>query len=70
GIFIKETAQSNGIGKQLLSYVKKIKTNLSLKVYQKNVRAISFYQRERFLIKTESIDDSTNEKEFVMNWNK
>ncbi|MCM1263109.1 MAG: N-acetyltransferase [Butyrivibrio sp.] len=70
GIFIKETAQSNGIGKQLLNYVKKIKTNLSLNVYQKNTRAISFYQRERFFIKTENIDNSTNEKEFVMNWNK
>lgn len=70
GIFVKETAQSNGIGKQLLNYTKKIKTNLSLSVYQKNVRAISFYQREGFFVKTENIDDGTYEKEFVMNWNK
>lgn len=68
GIFIKEAVQSNGIGKQLLNYVKSIKTNLSLSVYQKNVRAISFYQREQFVIQTENIDVSTNEKEFIMGW--
>lgn len=68
GFFIKENEQSKGIGKQLLNYVKEIKTNLSLSVYQKNVRAISFYQRENFFIQTEKIDDSTNEKEFIMNW--
>lgn len=70
GIFIKETVQSNGIGKQLLDYVKRIKDNLSLSVYQKNERAISFYQREQFVIQTENIDISTNEKEFIMGWTK
>lgn len=70
GIFIEEVARSKGIGKQLLNYVKEIKTVLSLSVYQKNVRAVSFYQREQFIIQSENIDDSTNEKEFIMNWNK
>lgn len=69
GIFVQENAQSRGIGKQLLNYVKEIKTTLSLKVYQKNVRAISFYQREQFLIQSENIDDN-NEKEFIMSWKK
>lgn len=69
GIFVQENAQSRGIGKQLLNYVKEIKTILSLKVYQKNVRAISFYQREQFLIQSENIDDN-NEKEFIMSWKK
>ncbi len=70
GIFIKETVQSNGIGKQLLNYVKRIKNNLSLSVYQKNERAILFYQREQFVIQTENTDISTNEKEFIMGWSK
>lgn len=67
GIFVQENAQSRGIGKQLLNYVKEIKTTLSLSVYQKNVRAISFYQREQFIIQSENIDDN-NEKEFIMSW--
>ena len=69
GIFVQENVQSRGIGKQLLNYVKEIKTTLSLKVYQKNVRAISFYQREQFIIQSENIDDN-NEKEFIMSWKK
>lgn len=70
GIFIKEAAQSNGIGKQLLNYVKELKSVLHLRVYQKNVRAVSFYLREQFTIRSESMDDNTNEKEFIMNWSK
>lgn len=35
GIFVKETAQSKGIGKQLLDYMKKVKSTLKLNVYQK-----------------------------------
>lgn len=68
GIFITELAQSKGIGKQLLNFVKKIKSTLSLSVYQKNERAISFYQREQFIIQSENMDDSTNEKELIMKW--
>lgn len=70
GIFVRNGAQSKGIGKQLLDYVKNIKSGLSLSVYQKNVRAISFYQREHFVIQSENIDDDTAEKEFVMAWNR
>lgn len=70
GIFIREALQSRGIGKQLLNYVKKIKSIMSLRVYQKNTRAITFYQREQFVIRSENIDDSTNEKEFIMTWSK
>lgn len=69
GIFVQENAQSRGIGKQLLNYVKEIKTTLSLSVYQENMRAISFYQREQFIIQSKNIDDN-NEKEFIMSWKK
>ncbi|MDE5908297.1 MAG: N-acetyltransferase [Lachnospiraceae bacterium] len=68
GIFIKEFAQSNGIGKQLLDYVKTLKSKLSLSVYQKNTRAIRFYQRESFVIQSENTDENTKEKEFIMIW--
>ena len=68
GIFVKEAAQSNGIGKQLLDYAKDIKSALSLNVYQKNERAVRFYQRENFNIHCENIDDNTGEKEFAMIW--
>lgn len=68
GIFVCEEAQSNGIGKQLLDFVKGIKTELSLRVYKKNVRAVRFYQRENFTVYSEGTDESTGEKEYVMIW--
>lgn len=70
GIFVKESARSKGIGKQLLDYAKERKTKLSLSVYQKNRRAVRFYQREHFIIQAENIDNETNEKEFKMVWHK
>lgn len=70
GVFVKETMQSKGIGKMLLDYVKNFKTTLTLSVYQKNKKAIRFYLREKFSIKSENVDDNTEEKEFIMVWNR
>ena len=68
GIFVSDEMQSRGIGKMLLDYIKDKKDRLQLKVYQKNVRAMSFYQREGFTIQSESMDKFTGEKEYVLNW--
>lgn len=68
GIFVRNGAQSKGIGKQLLDYVKCIKPRLRLSVYEKNTRAIYFYQREKFMVQSETVDENTNEKELVMSW--
>ena len=68
GIFVSDEMQSRGIGKMLLDYIKDKKDRLQLKVYQKNVRAMSFYQREGFTIQSERMDEFTGETEYVMNW--
>ena len=68
GSFVSDEMQSRGIGKMLLDYIKDKKDRLQLKVYQKNVRAMSFYQREGFTIQSEEMDEFTGEKEYVMNW--
>ena len=70
GLFVKETVQSNGIGKRLMDYVKNRKIELCLGVYQKNMRAVRFYLRENFLIQAEEIDEDTDEKEYIMRWEK
>ena len=46
--------------------VKELKRQLTLSVYQKNTRAVKFYQRERFEISESSTDLNTGEKEHVM----
>ena len=68
GIFVADETQSQGIGKRLLDHMKAIKDTLHLSVYQKNTRAIRFYQREGFVIQHEGSDESTGEKEYTMLW--
>lgn len=68
GIFVSDEYQSQGIGARLLNYIKNKKPKLSLRVYRKNIRAISFYQREGFEIQSEALDEATGEKEYVMVW--
>ena len=68
GIFVWRGAQSRGIGKCLMEYVKDRRHALSLSVYQKNTRALRFYQREQFEIAYEGTDPHTGEKEYIMTW--
>lgn len=68
GIFVSGEMQSQGIGKRLLDHIKAGKDTLRLNVYQKNTRAIRFYQREGFVIQREGLDESTGEKEYAMLW--
>ena len=68
GIFVSDEMQSQCIGKILINYVKDKRKKLFLNVYQKNTRAISFYQREDFKIRCSGIDDATGEKDYLMTW--
>ena len=68
GIFVSGEAQSQGIGKRLLDFVKGRKERLCLTVYRKNARATRFYQREGFVIQRERPDENTGEPEYEMTW--
>lgn len=68
GIFVAGKAQSQGIGKSLLDFLKVKKPELHLNVYQKNTRAIRFYEREDFHIQSEGLDEATGEKDYAMTW--
>lgn len=70
GIFVLDQYQKRGIGKALLNHVKARKEHLSLNVYQKNLNAILFYQREGFCVQYEDVDKNTGEKEYRMVWNR
>ena len=70
GIFVSDKMQSQGIGEILLNYAKGRRNKLLLNVYQKNTRAISFYQREEFIIQYGGLDEATGEKDYVMVWQK
>lgn len=68
GVFVAKAARSKGIGKALLEYAKSRKPCLDLSVYQKNERALAFYQREQFTVQSEGIDEDTNEADIQMLW--
>ena len=68
GIFVRKEARSKGIGKALLDFIKEKKQELTLNVYQKNVRAVRFYERQGFQIIDRYMDKNTDEKEYLMRW--
>lgn len=68
GIFVRSEARSRGLGRQLLDRAKEVRNRLVLNVYQKNVRALSFYRREGFRVLDEGTDRATGEGEVQMVW--
>lgn len=70
GIFVRQSARSQGVVKQLIHYVKDRKERLILHVYEKNKRAIHFYEREGFVVVSWGMDGDTGETEYVMEWKK
>lgn len=70
GIFISIDHQSGGIGSRLLNYVKGNHDELSLKVYEKNKRAVDFYLREGFVVTEKQEDKENGEVEYQMSWSR
>ena len=63
-----ESAQSMGIGKNLLTHCKQQYKELSLHVYEKNRRARRFYEREAFVAIEKHVEEETQETEYLMVW--
>ncbi|MCM1322630.1 MAG: GNAT family N-acetyltransferase [Acetobacter sp.] len=68
GIFICYEVQSQGIGRQLIDFLKQKYDSLILDVYKKNNRAVKFYQDSGFAVQSEKIDKNTGEIELSMIW--
>ena len=68
GIFVSRDCRSAGIGKRLLDHVKAFHSTLTLNVYRKNSRAVSFYAREGFAVISENFDPDTQEVDLKMHW--
>lgn len=68
GIFVWPAVQSSGIGKKLLDFVKTRHAKLTLSVYQKNKRAVKFYERENFALQSIATSQATGEEECTLVW--
>lgn len=68
GIFVRRDFRWQGVGRQLLDFVKEQKHRLQLTVYEKNASAVEFYKQNGFALISDRIDPATDEKEFLMQW--
>ena len=70
GIFVEKSYRNQGVGKKLINFLKKNHQELSLDVYDKNIRAKQFYEKNGFEVSTQSIERETGEKESRLVWKK
>lgn len=68
GLFVDKSAREEGIGSELLNYVKKDRSKLYLDVYKKNILAVKFYKNHGFKIVEEKSDFQTSETDYIMSW--
>lgn len=69
-IFVAPNEQGNGIGKELMHFVKQKHETLQLGVYAKNTNSITFYAKQGFVSVGEKTDELTGEQEVVMEYTK
>ena len=69
-LFVQTIMQGQGIGNNLLCYIKERRETIQLKVYKKNSNSIQFYKKQGFDILSDEIDNNTNEIEYLMEWKK
>lgn len=67
-LFVRPERQGWGYGKALLDWAKQERDKLQLKAYARNEGALRFYERNGFRLMTESVDEPTGEKEYLMEW--
>ena len=67
-LFVCPNVLRKGIGSALLDHVKQRFDALSLEVYQKNDRAVSFYHAQGFRIEDSAWQEDTQHPTWIMNW--
>ena len=67
-LFVRPAAIGRGIGKALMDHIKQRFNWLSLEVYQKNDRAVSFYHAQGFRIEDSAWQEETRHPTWIMNW--
>lgn len=68
GIFVAAKYRHQGLGQQLLDYIKQDHQSLTLNVYELNQVAVHFYQRQNFQVMNKELDTATNQVELTMSW--
>ncbi|WP_416137518.1 GNAT family N-acetyltransferase [Halomonas sp. HK25] len=67
-LFVDPEVQSYGHGSRLMAHAMAHHSRLSLCVFSRNVRAVSFYRRLGFQVVEECLEPRTGEVETLMAW--
>lgn len=67
-LFVQSTSWSKGVGSGLLRHVQGLYAELTLTVYSRNSRAMSFYLHHGFAVSKELVCQHTGEPELLMLW--
>ncbi|MFY0991423.1 GNAT family N-acetyltransferase [Halomonas sp. C05BenzN] len=67
-LFVDPGVQSYGHGTRLMAHAMEHHASITLRVYSRNVRAVSFYLRLGFQACGEREDPRTGERETLMRW--
>lgn len=70
GLFVSSEYRGCGIGCQLIAFAKQKKDRLSLHVYEKNARAVAFYEKAGFMIEQNVVEKESGECELRMVYQK
>lgn len=68
GCFTRNSHRSRGIGRKMIGYLQSKHNILTLRVYEKNGRALRFYEKNGFSIVSKNRDEMTGEEEYLMHW--
>lgn len=69
-LFVDPALQSYGHGSRLMAHAMALRERLTLCVYARNVRAVSFYRRLGFQALEERSEPLTGEVETLMRWSR
>ena len=67
-LFVQSNMQGQGIGNNLLCYIKERRETIQLKIYKINSNSVHFYKKQGFDVLSDEIDKNTNEIEYLMEW--
>ncbi|MGL5434471.1 MAG: GNAT family N-acetyltransferase [Lachnospiraceae bacterium] len=68
GLFVRDTCQSQGIGRKLLDHCKNMYSHMELDVFVENAGAVRFYQKNGFISVETKMNPDFNCNEYHMNW--
>ncbi|MBK5253253.1 MAG: N-acetyltransferase [Peptostreptococcaceae bacterium] len=68
GIFVDVKYQGMSIGKGLMAFAKNTHSELTLDVYEENLKAVSFYKRTGFEVAGKRVNEDTDKVELLMKW--